>query len=54
MHRDEMIGRVRERAAQQKPWDIAVIGGGAAVGAVRRSGATRRASFTLLNRCHTY
>ena len=29
MRRDEMIRRVRERAEQQKPWDIAVIGGGA-------------------------
>lgn len=29
MHRDEMIRRIRERSAQQKPWDIAVIGGGA-------------------------
>ena len=27
MHRDEMIRRIRERAAQ--PWDIAIIGGGA-------------------------
>lgn len=29
MHREEMICRIRERAAQQKPWDIAIIGGGA-------------------------
>jgi glycerol-3-phosphate dehydrogenase len=29
MRRDEMVRRVRERATQQKPWDIAVIGGGA-------------------------
>ncbi|HTB98775.1 MAG TPA: glycerol-3-phosphate dehydrogenase/oxidase [Terracidiphilus sp.] len=29
MRRDEMIRRIRERARQQKPWEIAVIGGGA-------------------------
>jgi len=29
MHRDEMVRKVGERAEQQKPWDIAVIGGGA-------------------------
>src|SRR5580658_9127068 len=29
MRRDDMVRRVRERTAQQKPWDIAVIGGGA-------------------------
>jgi glycerol-3-phosphate dehydrogenase len=29
MRREEMVRRVRERHNQQKPWDIAIIGGGA-------------------------
>ena len=29
MRRDEMIRRIRERSSEQKPWDIAVVGGGA-------------------------
>ena len=29
MRRNEMVRRIRERAARQEPWDIAVIGGGA-------------------------
>lgn len=29
MRREEMVRRVRERANQGKPWDIAIIGGGA-------------------------
>jgi glycerol-3-phosphate dehydrogenase len=29
MHREEMARRIRARAEQQKPWDIAIVGGGA-------------------------
>jgi glycerol-3-phosphate dehydrogenase len=48
MRREEMISRVRERAEQNNPWDIAVIGGGATGVGVAVDAAARGLSIVLL------
>jgi len=48
MHRDEMVGRIRARAGQQKPWDIAIIGGGATGMGVAVDAASRGFDVVLL------
>jgi glycerol-3-phosphate dehydrogenase len=48
MERNQMISRVRERAAQQKPWDIAVIGGGATGMGVAVDAASRGLDVVLV------
>jgi len=48
MQRNEMVRRVRERAQQQKPWDIAVIGGGATGMGVAVDAAARGLDVVLL------
>jgi len=48
MHREEMVRRVRERAAQQEPWDIAVIGGGATGMGVAVDAAARGLDVVLV------
>lgn len=48
MRRNEMIRRIRERASEQKPWDIAVIGGGATGMGVAVDAAARGFSVVLV------
>ena len=48
MRREEMLRAVRERAAAQMPWDIAVIGGGATGVGVAVDAAARGLSVVLL------
>jgi glycerol-3-phosphate dehydrogenase len=48
MRRDEMVSRVRERAALGEPWDIAVIGGGATGMGVAVDAAARGFDVVLL------
>ena len=48
MRREEMVRKLRERAAQQKPWDIAIIGGGATGMGVAVDAAARGLDVVLL------
>jgi len=48
MRRDEMVRRVRERAGQNVPWDIAVVGGGATGMGVAVDAASRGLSVVLV------
>jgi glycerol-3-phosphate dehydrogenase len=48
MRRDEMVRKVGERAAQQEPWDIAVIGGGATGMGVAVDAAARGLDVVLI------
>jgi glycerol-3-phosphate dehydrogenase len=48
MRREEMARKMRERAAQQKPWDIAIIGGGATGMGVAVDAAARGLDVVLL------
>lgn len=48
MRRDEMLRRIRERANQSEPWDIAVIGGGATGMGVAVDAAARGFSTVLV------
>ena len=48
MRREEMLRKVRERAALQEPWDIAVIGGGATGMGVAVDAAARGLDVVLL------
>ena len=48
MRRDEMVRRIRERAEQGDPWDIAVIGGGATGMGVAVDAAARGLSVVLV------
>ncbi len=48
MRREEMVRKVRERADQQKPWDIAVIGGGATGMGVAVDAAARGLDVVLV------
>ena len=48
MHRQAMIARLRERAAKQPPWDIAVVGGGATGIGVAVDAAARGLSVALV------
>ncbi len=48
MRRDEMVRRVRERAATDKPWDIAIVGGGATGMGVAVDAAARGFDVVLL------
>ncbi|HUD57258.1 MAG TPA: glycerol-3-phosphate dehydrogenase/oxidase [Terracidiphilus sp.] len=48
MRREEMVRKVRERAEQQKPWDIAVIGGGATGVGVAVDAAARGLDVVLV------
>ena len=48
MRRDEMVRKVRERAELQKPWDIAVIGGGATGMGVAVDAAARGLGVVLV------
>jgi glycerol-3-phosphate dehydrogenase len=48
MRRDEMVRKIRERAAQQKPWDIAIIGGGATGMGVAVDAAARGLDVVLI------
>src|SRR6202142_1649134 len=48
MRREEMVRKVRERAEQQKPWDIAVIGGGATGMGVAVDAAARGLEVVLV------
>jgi len=48
MRREEMVRRIRERTAQGKSWDIAVIGGGATGVGVAVDAAARRFDVVLL------
>ncbi|MDE3063683.1 MAG: glycerol-3-phosphate dehydrogenase/oxidase [Acidobacteriota bacterium] len=48
MRRDEMIRKIRTRAAENKPWDIAVIGGGATGMGVAVDAAARGLDVVLV------
>jgi len=48
MRREEMLRRIRERAVQNEPWDIAVIGGGATGMGVAVDAAARGLSVVLV------
>ncbi|HEX7728929.1 MAG TPA: glycerol-3-phosphate dehydrogenase/oxidase [Terracidiphilus sp.] len=48
MRRNEMLGRIRERAALGDPWDIAVIGGGATGMGVAVDAAARGFNVVLV------
>ncbi len=48
MRREEMVRRVRDRAQQQKPWDIAIIGGGATGVGVAVDAAARGFDVVLI------
>jgi glycerol-3-phosphate dehydrogenase len=48
MRREEMVRKLRDRAAQQKPWDIAIIGGGATGMGVAVDAAARGLDVVLL------
>ena len=48
MRREEMARKMRERAAEQKPWDIAIIGGGATGMGVAVDAAARGLDVVLL------
>ncbi|MGA2726411.1 MAG: glycerol-3-phosphate dehydrogenase/oxidase [Terracidiphilus sp.] len=48
MRREEMVRKVRERAEQQRPWDIAVIGGGATGMGVAVDAAARGLDVVLV------
>jgi glycerol-3-phosphate dehydrogenase len=48
MRREEMVRRVRERPEQQKPWDIAIIGGGATGMGVAVDAAARGFDVVLI------
>lgn len=48
MHRAEMLRRIRARAEQQKPWDIAIVGGGATGMGVAVDAAARGFDVVLL------
>ena len=48
MRREEMVRAIRARAAQQKPWDIAVIGGGATGMGVAVDAAARGLDVVLI------
>ncbi len=48
MRREDMVRNIRERAAQQKPWDIAVIGGGATGMGVAVDAAARGLDVVLI------
>jgi glycerol-3-phosphate dehydrogenase len=48
MRREEMLRRIRERAEQGDPWDIAVIGGGATGMGVAVDAASRGLSVVLV------
>jgi glycerol-3-phosphate dehydrogenase len=48
MRRDEMVRRIRERATQNAPWDLAVIGGGATGMGVAVDAASRGLSVVLV------
>jgi glycerol-3-phosphate dehydrogenase len=48
MRREEMVRRVRERAKQGKPWDIAIIGGGATGVGVAVDAAARGFDVVLI------
>jgi glycerol-3-phosphate dehydrogenase len=48
MQREEMLRRIRERAEQNEPWDIAVIGGGATGMGVAVDAAARGLSVVLV------
>ena len=51
MRREEMVRRIRERAEQGDPWDIAVIGGGATGMGVAVDAASRGLSVVLVEAC---
>ncbi len=48
MRRDEMVLKIRERAQQSKPWDIAVVGGGATGMGVAVDAAARGLDVVLM------
>jgi glycerol-3-phosphate dehydrogenase len=48
MRREEMVRKVRERAQQNEPWDIAIVGGGATGMGVAVDAASRGLSVVLL------
>ena len=48
MRRDDMVRKVRERAQQNRPWDIAVVGGGATGMGVAVDAAARGLDVVLL------
>ncbi len=48
MRRDEMLRKIRERAQQNKPWDIAVVGGGATGVGVAVDAAARGLDVVLI------
>jgi len=48
MRRDEMVRRIRERARENDPWDLAVIGGGATGMGVAVDAASRGLSVVLV------
>jgi glycerol-3-phosphate dehydrogenase len=48
MRRDDMISKVRARAARQEPWDIAIVGGGAIGMGVAVDAAARGLDVVLL------
>ena len=48
MRREEMVRRVRERAEQNRPWDIAVVGGGATGMGVAVDAAARGLDVVLV------
>lgn len=48
MRRDEMLRRIRERAGSGKPWDIAIIGGGATGVGVAVDAASRGFDVVLV------
>ena len=51
MRREEMLRRIRERAEQGDPWDIAVIGGGATGMGVAVDAASRGLAVVLVEAC---
>jgi glycerol-3-phosphate dehydrogenase len=48
MRREEMVRRVRERAGKSKPWDLAIIGGGATGAGVAVDAAARGFDVVLI------
>src|ERR1700751_709392 len=48
MRREEMVRRIRERAERHKPWDIAIIGGGATGVGVAVDAAARGFDVVLI------
>src|ERR1700753_1297043 len=48
MRREDMVRTIRERVAQQKPWDVAIIGGGATGMGVAVDAAARGLDVVLI------